>query len=46
MRLERWMSVLRLRVRSLFFRHTVDRELDDELAITWIDSSNNTWPAG
>jgi predicted permease len=32
MRLERWMLVLPLRVRSLLFRGRLDHELDDELA--------------
>ena len=32
MAIERWLTVLRLRARSLFARDRVDRELDDELA--------------
>ena len=32
MRLERWILIIPLRLRSLFRREDVDRELDEELA--------------
>ena len=44
MRLERWILIIPLRLRSLFRREDVDRELDEELAFTWIHALRNSSP--